>query len=83
MRLERRLEKLVSAPAYQLYGPRVLYRWGACLQWAKSRLSAPVHNTSELISRSKATQSTSSIAEAQHHEAELRSAEPKPGRGRS
>jgi hypothetical protein len=42
-----------GGPPYQLYGPRVLYRWGACLQWAESRLSAPVHSTSELMSRGK------------------------------
>jgi hypothetical protein len=42
-----------GGPPYQRYGPRVLYRWGACLQWAKSRLSAPVHSTSELTSRAK------------------------------
>jgi hypothetical protein len=36
-----------GGPPYQKYGPRVIYRWGAALAWAKGRLSGPVHTTSE------------------------------------
>ena len=36
-----------GGPPYQLFGPRVLYRWGDAVAWAKSRLSAPRRSTSE------------------------------------
>lgn len=36
-----------GGPVFQKYGPRVLYRWGSGLDWAKSRLSAPVGSTSD------------------------------------
>jgi len=36
-----------GGPPYQLFGRRPLYRWGDCIAWARSRLSAPVANTSE------------------------------------
>jgi hypothetical protein len=68
-----------GGPPYQRYGPRVLYRWGSSLQWAKARLSAPVHSTSELMSRPRAMQSSSGLTEDEYREAKLRSAQPKPG----
>jgi hypothetical protein len=40
-----------GGPVFQKYGPRVLYRWGSGLDWAKSRLSAPVGSTSEFASK--------------------------------
>jgi hypothetical protein len=40
-----------GGPPYQKFGPRALYRWGPSLQWAKARLSAPMHSTSELDTR--------------------------------
>jgi hypothetical protein len=36
-----------GGPPYQLFGPRVLYRWGSSLDWARSRLSKPRCSTSE------------------------------------
>lgn len=36
-----------GCPPYRLFGARPLYRWGDALLWAKARLSAPRHNTSE------------------------------------
>ena len=36
-----------GGPPYRLFGRRPLYRWGDALDWARSRLSAPVANTSE------------------------------------
>jgi hypothetical protein len=36
-----------GGPPYQLFGRKPLYRWGAALEWARSRLSRPVTNTSE------------------------------------
>jgi hypothetical protein len=36
-----------GGPPYRRFGPRVLYRWGDALQWAQSRLSAPIRSTSE------------------------------------
>src|SRR4030095_13958971 len=36
-----------GGPPYQLFGPRVLYRWGNALKWAQERLSAPRCSTSE------------------------------------
>jgi hypothetical protein len=35
------------SPIYQLYGSRVVYRWGNLLEWAQSRLSNPLRSTSE------------------------------------
>ena len=35
-----------GGPPYRLFGRRPLYRWGDALDWARSRLSAPVANTS-------------------------------------
>jgi hypothetical protein len=58
-----------GGPPYQMYGPRVLYLWGSSLEWAKGRLSAPVHSTSELMSRARAKQSTSDITETHDSEA--------------
>lgn len=40
-----------GGPPYQKYGSRVLYRWGDLLDWARSRLSAPVASTSEFASQ--------------------------------
>jgi hypothetical protein len=36
-----------GGPPYQLFGPRVLYRWGDALKWAQARLSTPRRSTSE------------------------------------
>lgn len=36
-----------GGPPYRRFGARVLYRWGDALDWARSRLSAPVRSTSE------------------------------------
>jgi hypothetical protein len=36
-----------GGPAYRLFGPRVLYRWGDALAWAEARLSPPRRSTSE------------------------------------
>ncbi len=36
-----------GGPPYQLFGRKPLYRWSAALEWARSRLSRPVSNTSE------------------------------------
>ena len=37
-----------GGPPFRLYGRRPLYRWGDALDWARSRLSNPIRNTSEL-----------------------------------
>ena|ERR1700693_1143689 len=34
-----------GGPPYQRWGPRVVYRWGSALEWAKARLSTPVHRS--------------------------------------
>jgi hypothetical protein len=36
-----------GGPQFQRFGARPLYRWGAVLQWARSRLGPPVGSTSE------------------------------------
>jgi len=36
-----------GGPKFQRFGRIPLYRWGDGLQWAQSRLSAPISNTSE------------------------------------
>jgi hypothetical protein len=36
-----------GGPPYQLFGPRVVYRWGSSLDWAKGRLSEPRCSSSE------------------------------------
>ena len=36
-----------GGPRYHRFGARVLYRWGDALDWAQSRLSAPIGSTSE------------------------------------
>ncbi len=36
-----------GGPPYSLYGHKPLYRWGDALDWARSRLSAPIRSTSE------------------------------------
>ena len=35
-----------GGPPYQLFGPRVIYRWGSSLDWAKGRLSKSRTSTS-------------------------------------
>jgi hypothetical protein len=40
-------------PIYRRFGPRVLYRWGDLMAWAKGRLSAPRGSTSESASYAK------------------------------
>lgn len=37
-----------GGPLFRNFGPRVLYRWGDALDWAKSRLSKPRRSSSEL-----------------------------------
>jgi hypothetical protein len=37
-----------GGPPFRHFGPFTLYRWGDSLQWARSRLSKLVANTSEL-----------------------------------
>jgi len=34
-----------GGPPYHRFGAKVLYRWGDALAWARSRLSAPIGNT--------------------------------------
>jgi len=36
-----------GGPPYQLFGPRVVYRWGSSLDWARSRLSKPRSSSCE------------------------------------
>ena len=36
-----------GGPPFQKFGPRVLYRWGPTLRWAKNRLSVPASSTAE------------------------------------
>ena len=36
-----------GGPPYQLFGPRVLYRWKHSLGWAEARLTAPRRSTAE------------------------------------
>lgn len=43
-----------GGPPFRRFGARVLYRWSEALEWAESRLSAPVDNTSELDWRASA-----------------------------
>jgi hypothetical protein len=40
-----------GGPPYRRFGAVVLYRWDEALQWAQSRLSAPMRSTSELDAR--------------------------------
>jgi hypothetical protein len=35
-----------GGPIYRRFGSRVVYRWGDLLDWARSRLSAPIRSTS-------------------------------------
>ncbi len=37
-----------GGPEYRLFGRKPLYRWGAGLAWANSRLSKPLRSSSEL-----------------------------------
>jgi len=36
-----------GGPVFRLYGRIPLYRWGDAIEWAQSRLSAPIRSTSE------------------------------------
>jgi hypothetical protein len=36
-----------GGPIYRRYGSRAVYRWGDLLDWARSRLSAPMRSTSD------------------------------------
>jgi hypothetical protein len=40
-----------GGPPFQRFGARPLYRWADALQWAQSRLSPPMHGTSECDAR--------------------------------
>jgi hypothetical protein len=44
-----------NGPPFVKFGPRVLYRWGVALAWAKSLLSDPMDNTSAPGFRPKGT----------------------------
>ena len=35
-----------GGPPFRRFGAKPLYRWADCVEWARSRLSAPVHSTS-------------------------------------
>jgi hypothetical protein len=35
-----------GGPPYRRFGRKPLYEWGTALEWARSRLSAPIPNTS-------------------------------------
>ena len=37
-----------GGPPFQKWGNTPLYQWGTTLQWARARLSKPVHSTSEI-----------------------------------
>jgi len=41
-----------GGPPYELWGPRVTYRWGTSLDWAESRLSRPRSITAEADAQS-------------------------------
>jgi hypothetical protein len=43
-----------GGPPFRKFGPRALYQWGDTLQWAQSRLSAPMRSTSEPDTRAAA-----------------------------
>jgi hypothetical protein len=36
-----------GGPPYRRFGPRVVYRWGDSLEWARGRLSAPRRSAAE------------------------------------
>jgi hypothetical protein len=36
-----------GGPPFQRFGTRPLYKWADALRWAESRLSRPIHSTSE------------------------------------
>lgn len=36
-----------GGPPYRLFGPRAIYKWAECLEWARSRLSAPRRSAAE------------------------------------
>jgi hypothetical protein len=40
-----------GGPPYRHYGPRVVYRWGDLVAWARARLGPPIRSTSEIDSR--------------------------------
>jgi hypothetical protein len=37
-----------GGPAFQKFGPRVIYRWADLLEWAQGRTTRSVRSTSEL-----------------------------------
>jgi hypothetical protein len=37
-----------GGPIFRRYGNRVIYRWADLMDWAQSRLSAPLRSTSEV-----------------------------------
>jgi hypothetical protein len=41
-----------GGPPFRKFGPRALYRWADALVWARSRLTATRHSTSEEYARS-------------------------------
>lgn len=43
-----------GGPPYQLFGNKPVYRWGAALEWASSRLTSPRRSTSEPVQRTVA-----------------------------
>jgi hypothetical protein len=58
-----------GGPIYRLYGSRAVYRWGDLLDWARSRLSAPMRSTSKadaaLTARVGALEKTGDLGRAQ------------------
>jgi len=46
-----------GGPPYSKYGPRALYRWGAALAWAQSRLTPAQRSTAEADARRSAIRS--------------------------
>lgn len=36
-----------GGPPFRRFGAKPLYRWADCLEWARSRMSAPMRSTSE------------------------------------
>ena len=43
-----------GGPPFYKFGPRVLYRWGSSLSWARGRLTPPRVTTSEADARAVA-----------------------------
>jgi hypothetical protein len=53
-----------GGPPYRRFGAVALYSWGDALEWAQSRLSAPIRSTSELDPRAIGAGETSAPLDA-------------------